>query len=118
MVDQESFIKCGGNLRYKDGITGVGVGLIFVGKIAVHGMAEFMGQRAHIIIFAVIVKQHIRMNIIDRAVGVSAGAFALAGKDVNPAFAKGFSSDSNIIATQWRQRSEDILLGLFNGVFQ
>jgi len=66
-------------------------------EVAVHRVTEFMGQRAHVIILAVIVEEHVGVNVIGPPLGVRARPFSVGGVDIQPPFRKSLARDFDVV---------------------
>ncbi len=110
-IEQEGFVERRGDLGDKNGIMRRRIRLMPIGQITVHRVPHFMRERADVVVFALIVEQHVRVNVVRGAGGVRSRSFAFRGVHVDPSFAKRPLHDFRIVLTQRRKRPHDGLPG-------
>ena len=76
-----------------------------------------MGQRAHVVILPVVVKQHVGVNVVGRAVGVSPGGLTLVGIHVDPALRESAFRSRGVFGAKRGQSIQDVAFGHVDRIF-
>jgi len=115
IIPHERLMEVGGHLCHKHRILRIDEGLRFPGEIGVHGVPQFMGQRAQAE-DVVIVAHHDEGIGSGPAGGKGAGALALVGEHVHPAFLGAAATHRlHILRAHRREALANPLHGLFVG---
>ncbi len=115
---QQRLVERGCHLRNEDRVISGRVRLRLVRKVALHRVPELVGQRAHVLVLAVVVEQHVGMNVVGAAVGVGAGPLAGRREQIDPPFGERALDGCLVIPAKRRHGVEHVLLGLLRRVGQ
>ena len=115
VVDEQRLVERGGDLGDEDRVIGGGVGLRLCREIALHRVAQLVGQRAHVVVLAVVVDQHVRVDAED-AVRVGARTLAVVREQVDPALGECLLDGGRVLVAERLHRVEHELLRVFRRV--
>ena len=118
VIDQERLVERGGHFRDERRIAGQRIRLRLVRKVAVHRVPQFVGHRAHVVVLAVVVHEHVRMDVIGAAVRVGARPFAGVREEIDPSLVERPLQHRRVLGSERRQRREHVLLRFLRRVRQ
>ena len=104
VVDQQRLVERRRDLGDEDRVRRGGERLRLVRVVALHRVPELVGQRADVVVLAVVVQQHERVDVVGAAVRVGAGALAFVGQQIDPALLEGAGDDAGVVGAERRER--------------
>ena len=102
----------------KIGIAGQRIRLRLVREVALHRVAQLVGQRADVGVLAVVVDQHVRVDVVRAAVRIGARALAVVRQQVDPALVERALDHRRVVRPERRDGAEHVLLRLLGRVFE
>ncbi len=118
LVDEERLVERRRDLGDEGRITCGRERLRPVREEAVHRVAELVRQGADVGVLAVVVQQHVRVDVVRGAVRVRARALAVVRVQIDPAFGEGALRAGRVFLAERRERIQHACFGFVGGVGQ
>jgi hypothetical protein len=97
VLDQQRLVERGGDLGDKRRVVGQVERLRLVRQVALHRVPELVRHRADVGVLAVVVDQHVGMDVVGAAVRVGAGALPFVRQQVDPSLAERALDRSRVV---------------------
>ncbi|MFM1943537.1 MAG: hypothetical protein RI897_2519 [Verrucomicrobiota bacterium] len=112
---EEDFGGGGSDFSGEHGVAGIDGRLGFLGEVALHGVAHFMGEGRYAVEVPLVVEEHVRGGEVGAHV-VGSASFAGIFEDIDPAGLEGELQDGGIFRSEGLRAFEHEVSGLFEGV--